>query len=278
MPKPVAGPSQWLIDALANEHWYQDVGPTWRGLPTSTRVKEERKKRARLLRKHKLHALSIQLDKCAPRNRCLSGSCPECGRAFQRYVAAKSSELLVPHTDYTVASIVSSKRRLVGDLARFDMGQHADRLTRALERGRALLAIGGVDFSLNEYPGTKRPGRWKPHFYVLIHASNRQRWERVLRLHYPRTLLTPRPVLIQSWDGNIAAPGYALKTDFVRRITISTQRFARGKYRRCNNTRDDRLRSIERAELYNYLHEIGLEARLFLFGVSTVKGGFDVTP
>lgn len=276
MPPPITRPSRWLIDALTDEQWYQDVEPTWDSLPTSAQAQADRAKRARLLRKHKLHALSIQLGRCAPRARCFSGSCPECGRAFQRYIAAKASELLVPHTDYAVASVVGRKRLFVGEISRFDIVQHKDRLSRALERGRVLMAIGGVDFSLNEYPGKTRPSRWKPHLYLLIHASNRERWERILRVRYIRTGLTPRPIVIKSWNGSLAAPGYALKTDFVRRIAISTDRYARGKYRRCNNTRDDRLRSIERAELYSYLHEIGLEARLFLFGVTKVEGGLDV--
>jgi hypothetical protein len=268
--------SKWLVDGLADEHWFGDARPKWKHLPTSAKAKIERIKRSRLLRKHGGSALGTVIANCAPRARCLSGCCPECGRALQRFFAAGCKKLLLPSHEYDAVSIVGRTHRQLGSLDTLSTEKFQSHLSRALRKGHAGIAVGGIDFSFNEYPGTKQLSRWVPQFWLLIHNANRTRWENVLRKQYPTRVLVPRPIKIQSWDGNIAAAGYALKTNFIRRRTIQTERYARGKYRPCQNTTNDRLRAIERVELYRYLHAIGLEARIVLFDISKIKGGFDV--
>lgn len=276
MNSPNYPPSEWLVSSLANERWFGDGQPKWQHLPTSAQAKIERIKRSRLLKKHGSAPLGTLLAECAPRARCFSGCCPECGRALQRFFAEKVGALLVPPSEYDTVSIVGRTRRRFGQLDTLALPAFKRHLVRTLQRGQASLAVGGIDFSFNEYPGTKHISRWVPQFWLLIHNANRARWERVLREKYPSRILVPRPVRIKSWDGCIAAAGYALKANFSLRRTTRTQRYARGKYRPCQNTSNDKLRAAERVELFKYLHKVGLEARLVLFDVTKIEGGFDV--
>lgn len=276
MNSPNPPPSEWLVRSLANERWFGDGLPKWEHLPTSAQAKIERIKRSRLLKKHGSAQLGTLLAECAPRARCLSGCCPECGRALQRFFALNAKELLSPHHEYDVVSIVGRTYRRFGRLHTLPIQRFGARLLRALRKGRAGIAIGGIDFSFNEYPVTGDYSRWVPQLWLLAHNANRSRWEHVLRAKYPAHKLVPRPVRIKPWDGHIKATGYALKTNFARRKSIKTERYARGKLRPCRDSRDDRLRAAERVELYRYLHCVGLEARIVLFDVTKVEGGFDV--
>ena len=268
--------SEWLVRSLANERWFGDGQPQWDHLPTSAQTKTERIKRSRLLKKHGSAQLGTLLANCAPHARCFSGCCPECGRALQRFVAAQCEKLLVPSKEYDAVSVVGRTHRRLGRLHTLSVYKFQRYLRRALRKGHAGIAVGGLDLSFNEFPRTKQVSRWVPQFWLLIHNANRARWENVLRKKYPARALVPRPIKIQSWDGNIAAAGYALKTSFIRRRTIQTGRYARGEYLACQNTTHDRLRAAERVELFRYLHKIGLEARIVLLDVDKVEGGFDV--
>lgn len=269
-------PSRWLIRALANKRWFTDHEPNWPHLPTAQEAREERKQRIRLLRKHKHYTVADALNRCAPRARCFSGCCPVCGRAFQRFIATSAHEILDQSNDYDVASVVGRVRVPTGQLSQFDLRSYRRRLESTLSRARVGLAIGGVDFSLNEFPVSKLASRWVPHFYLLAHNSNRARWETELRRNYPCSRAVPRPIRIAPWDGNIRSCGYMLKMRFDRRIEVlAEQRNANG-YRRFKDTRKDKLRSTERAEIYAYLHSIGLEARLILIDAIKKAGGFDV--
>lgn len=269
-------PNSWLKNLLSNERWYGPGSPRWTSLSNATQASEERLKRIRILKKHGATELASVLDRCSIRGRCLSGACPECGRAFQRAFAANAAGILVPHQLFDAVSIVGGSSRFAGNLREMSAEAFTKRLSRRLKESGVKLAVGGIDFSFNEYPTKSRRSRWVPQFWLLVDNTNRSRWEKHLRAAYQPTSLVPRPLKIMTWDGNAAALGYALKTNFARRITTQTRRFARGQYRVCQNTRYDRLRAAERVELFTYLHESGLEARLVLFEVSKIEGGFDV--
>jgi hypothetical protein len=268
--------TNWLRRMLSNESWYGTGSPLWKSLTNPTEARDERRKRIRVLKKHGATELASVLSSCAPRDRCLSGACPECGRAFQRAFTANAAGILVPHQLFDAVSIVGGSFRFAGNLQKLSAEAFIKRLSRRLKDAGVKLAVGGIDLSFNEYPTKSRRSRWVPQFWLLVDNTNRSRWEKRLRAAYQPTSLVPRPLKIIAWDGNAAALGYALKTNFARRITTQTQRFARGQYRVCQNTRYDRLRAAERVELFTYLHEVGLEARLVLFEVSKIEGGFDV--
>lgn len=266
----------WLKRILSSERWFGEGIPRWTSLANSAEAKEERLKRVRVLRKHGANELASALAACAPQARCLSGACPECGRAFQRAFVSKAARILAPHQLFDAVSIIGRSFRFAGNLHQLSAEAFLKRLSRRLRNSGVKLAVGGIDFSFNEYPTKNRRSRWVPQFWLLMDNTNRSRWEKHLRAAYRPTSLVPRPLKIIAWDGNAAALGYALKTNFARRITTRSKRFARGEFRVCQNTKYEKLRSAERAELFVYLDEIGLEGRLVLFGVEKTKASFDV--
>ncbi|WP_166301483.1 hypothetical protein [Bradyrhizobium sp. 2S1] len=152
-------PSPWLAKNLADERWFGDGQPNWKYLPSVEKAQIERQQRVRLLKKHGHLELMTVLAACAPGTRCLSGCCPECGRAMQRFVATKASQLLTPYNEYDVASIIGRTQRLQGNLRTLPAAKFRDHLLRTLRRGRAGLALGGIDFSFNEFPATDRLAR-----------------------------------------------------------------------------------------------------------------------
>src|SRR5436190_81060 len=74
---------------LSDERWYRDGPPAWAGAPTQADAQEDRKacvKRLNRLRSFKNStALATLLASCSPGDRCMSGACPECSPAFQRW-------------------------------------------------------------------------------------------------------------------------------------------------------------------------------------------------
>ena len=61
---------------------------------------------------------------------------------------------------------------------------------------------------------------------------------------------------------------YSLKMHFKRRISNTRPR--KGEKTKCRNTGNDKLRVDQRTELYKYLHQGGLAARIIFRGIKPV--------
>jgi hypothetical protein len=87
-----------IARVLADEAYYGDGAPTWNGAPTSSDATLARKRSAKRLRRFArefpdAEELANTLDECMPGRRCMSGACPECGRALQRFMVAEIQKL-----------------------------------------------------------------------------------------------------------------------------------------------------------------------------------------
>jgi hypothetical protein len=95
----------WVPKAIAEE----DQKPNcilWKGGPTEDDQIAERLRRIKLCRKHQnefpsLKVIADRLERCAPKARCCSGACPECGRLLQRWFVRKSKALIRDAIDKT---------------------------------------------------------------------------------------------------------------------------------------------------------------------------------
>jgi hypothetical protein len=82
-----------VVQVLREEHWFGENEPAWDGAPLSQQAFTKR-----LVQIKRLHRfardlpdatpLARLLETCVPRHRCMSGACPECIRAFQRWFVA----------------------------------------------------------------------------------------------------------------------------------------------------------------------------------------------
>lgn len=257
----------WIRRALRNESLFSDSSPRWAGLPSHKQACRERQARVRLFRKYGAHDLALILTRCNRNARCASGSCPACNRALQRHLVAQAFPVLQPHAEFVIASLIPDVSASLGQLAQLPIAEFTGLIESHLSNSRIHFCVGGIDFSYNEHRRNRFAAHWAPHVWLLIHKYNRPRWEALLRRHFRRTKTIPRPVMIKSWDGDLAAIGYSLKYKFGRRISGIDVRSAGT--RRCNVTDYDRLRSKERFELYSYLHEIGLGKRILVMGLET---------
>lgn len=256
-------PDALLRDELT-ENFFGDDGPKWKSQPTSGEAKDERIRRARLFRKHSANYLAEKLSACEPENRCLSGACPECCRATQRFFVRRVYSSLTPASDYSLVSLVPSVSTKVGALDRLSIADFRRDIASRLSESRLSFAFGGIDFSLNEHEDGMFEPYWSPHVWLVVSNFMRDRWSTLLSLSFPRTANVPRPTRILAWDGKRRALGYALKYSFSRRISCSTSRSYKSGVRRCQNTRNDELRSSERFELYSYLDQVSIGSRVFL--------------
>ena len=87
-----------IARALADEFWFGNKPPGWPGAPTAADAKKARKRYIKRLRRFtpdfpEAKKLAKILARCKRRRRCMSGACPECGRAFQRWFVAEVKNL-----------------------------------------------------------------------------------------------------------------------------------------------------------------------------------------
>ena len=146
----------------------------------------------------------------------------------------------------------------------------ADQLIEAIEAAKISKAIGGFDITLNEHQKRKFAPHWQPHAWILVPKKEIRRRHMTFRKHFPKAIPTVcKPVMIKRFNGNLAGIAYALKGDFSRRISLPKARRRDGKGR-SRNVRYRPLRARQKLELMLMLDRIGLESRVFLYGVEVI--------
>ena len=93
-----ASPPKLIIEILTDESLFGDGTPLWERAPTAD---EAKCKRLRLINRLRRFAaefpgaaeLADRLNACRPNDRCTSGACPECARAFQAWLVLQLQRL-----------------------------------------------------------------------------------------------------------------------------------------------------------------------------------------
>jgi hypothetical protein len=263
----------WVKTALSQERLFGNGWPHWTNLPSAEEAEEARRKRVRFLKKDRIGADPLRseianvLDTCEPRERCLSGACPECGRAFAKFMVAEADALFKRRPSrrptVLVCSVIPNAFVSLGDILHADNDKSQSTLKRALSGYGATVALGGVDCSFNEHQYHEFDPRWSLHFWFLLEEVDGNDLRLALKNKYSSNEFVRRPVKIVPWDGGLEALGYAFKSEFHRRQTYKSVRHGRTS----QNTRHLPLRAIERLYLFSFLHQIGLASRAFLFGI-----------
>ena len=133
-------------------------------------------------------------------------------------------------------------------------------------------ALGGFDISINEHLTGDFAPHWRPHAWIFIKSRElTKKAERRLRKHFPADpLLIPKPVMIKRFNRSLTAIAYALKGDFQRRVTLPKNTNRDGSTKKRRNVRYRPLRAKQKLELLMMLDRIGLESRVFLYGVEVI--------
>jgi hypothetical protein len=271
-------------DVLADERWYGDGHPSWPNAPTAEEAEKRRLFCAKRLRRFKLSPealkLAARLKDCRRGERCQSGACPECGRAFQRWFV-HSTTALISASDYSghlvSVSIVPPRARVPScDITSLSMADST--VTQALQDStEADWMIGGIDVSLNDDTQKGLQEEWQLQLYGIAMVKNRDALGSRLRSKFERTKEVFRPVQIKPCDGSARVISYAYKPEFVRRIAYHATITSKGKARKCWMTRKVSLRTRLHAGLMEWLGAVGLLQRLYLFRIQTVKATSGVT-
>jgi hypothetical protein len=279
-----------ILSGEVGRRFYGDGPPQWRqgrnGQPpkTAAEARRERHRLALALRRDASRAalaLAEKLEGCRQGRRCLSGACPVCGRALQRMFVHATPSLAERHDgDMEAINLVSATGAIpYRRLDEHDVFERIERrLRRALDRLR-LLAVGGFDISANEHEADEFEPHWMPHAWILAPGRRARRVENELRDWFPNTDTVPRPVHMKRFDGNPAGFAYALKPDFLRRISLEPATLPDGS-RSTHSTRGKPIWGEPRVELALALDRAGLDARLFLRGYELViaDGDVDIVP
>jgi hypothetical protein len=266
-----------VTEILTNELWYGDGQPSWHRAPSAEQAVHKRIAYIKRLRRfadtlRSATATANRLETCAPHHRCMSGACPECNRAFQRWFVHSTEQLInvpEPQGELITASIVFPSGWVPFQLTNTLSMENLKRaVTRSIEGSSDVeWIVGGVDISLNDDRQKSLGLGWQVQLYAIAMVNDREAFGLLLRKQFHQTARISRPVQIKTCDGSLEAISYAFKTDFVRRIAYRGQTTTNGKSREYWTTRKVSLPPIDHADLLVRLHTLGLAQRLYLRGV-----------
>lgn len=268
--------SPLIYRVLTRGRPFGDEAPTWLRAVRSEDARKAREKVVKRLRRFAddfpdAAQLAKTLEDCRPGHRCMSGACPECGRALQRWFVGQAQKLASAHpTDLWAVSVAFAEDRAPEDRL------HTLHTTRILKGLRYVLgkssdiswAAGGIDLSLND--DTQKGGNtsWVPQFYGFVATPNIAVLTDLLRKRYPKTEQSPRPVRIVECDGSTKALSYAFKPAFVRRISYKDT----GHHGRWD-TRKVSLSPKHHVQAMLWQYQNGFSGRLFFQQLRTTRVG-----
>ena len=263
-----------LDKILIDERRYGNGEPTWGGQLSAEIANAKRQKLVKRLRKvsgafAKAAELADSVEKCASRRRCKSQACPECTRAFQRWFVASVSEFAradAKRGHHLVALSLAPPAAYAspGRLSTLDMEKINSELCESLFRD-SNVQWGAVcaDISLNDLTQKGLKVIWQAQFYGFLKVRDKNELLRTLRAAFPSCEAVSRPVRLRKYDASRYATSYALKTEFVRRISYWD---SNGRYP-CWHTRKCTLKAREHIELMIMLAECGFEKRVIFYGI-----------
>ena len=188
---------------LADEYWFGNNPPGWPGAPTADDAKKARKRYIKRLKRFfpqfpEAAKLAKILARCKRRRRCMSGACPECGRAFQRWFVAEVKDLASNKSllTFTALSIAFPRHRTAED--KLDTLNTTKMKRDVTETIKDLDLIhwmaGGIDLSLNDDTQKNHGVLWQPQFYGFADVTSREVLSKVLRDRFIASKPAPRPV------------------------------------------------------------------------------------
>lgn len=269
-----------VLQGRGSSVWFGDGEPLWtqgqqhKPPKSSAEAYQERLKLIKVLERNRPNypagsEVRQVLRACTSTSRCMSGACPECMRAFQRwFVASTANYLRDSDQEFKVASLIDEAfKASEGRLTReFRSNRYRKKIENVLIDAGIKTALIGIDFSMNEHRGGAFQPHWQPHLWVIAPKQELAQGNGILRYHLRRSENVPRPVMIKAFNGDNKGIAYTIKTDFQRRISLpKSDPQDVNKARR--NTRDRDLKSNQKTELAILLHKLKLRRRLLTHGL-----------
>src|SRR4051812_34516994 len=237
MPRPTEIPhhrnsKKRVQRILSQERHFRNGPPHWlegkkkRPCQTTAEAQIERRKTVKRLRRFgkensEALALASRLEACAPRQRCGSGACPECARAWQRWfvIAIRNFLESEPRRPVTVLNPIHVSGKIEpGSLCDPNVLENAREAIRAaLIDARIPGGAFGLDISFNEDRDGGFEPHWQLHLRGLIVGRISQRRKSRFWSHFPKSSEIPKPRRSGEWDGDLSGIAYSMKPILVRR-------------------------------------------------------------
>jgi len=202
----------------------------------------------------------------------MSGACPECGRAFQRWFVEQTQTLAdaSPYRLISLSLAFAEQRVREGKLTSLDTASIKKALSYTLDKSRGFdWVVGGIDLSLNDDSQKGYGIAWQPQLYAFAATTDSKSLTDCLRKRYPRSVEVPRPVQLKECDGSTEVLSYGFKSAFVRRIAYKDPQ---GRW----NTRKVFLPPKRDVQAMCWMHSQGFAGRLFLKGARMTRVGDSV--
>jgi hypothetical protein len=222
--------------------------------------------------------LAERLASCRAGHPCLSGACPICGQTFQRWSVAEITRIVQERRDVNVVkpqrttimaiSIVPRGAFMPHDLLnRRDLGAIMNSITSKVENTDLVLwGIFGLDISFNDLAAKGYEIGFQAQLYGFVETTNGRKLHRLLSKAFPKSHFVARPIYTKRFDGTAKGASYALKFQFVRRVSYLDQS---GRW----NTRKVSLKAPEHVKLMLALDRLGLHRRIETIGLHPCQFG-----
>jgi hypothetical protein len=266
--------------------WTISKGKPWQRPSSSARqAKKRRKATVFKLRWHANHAallagsptpmtvaasaLADKLDACVPPKRpCLSGACPVCIRAQQRWFVTETLHVMQPYVRHgyqaqALSLVPECGMTPVDSLSSFDIDKFLDAIRQALKACGIKHYKLGLDVSLNHRAGVVSPKIWQLQMWGFFHEPETHWREQLVAMIDPKGGVK-RPVEVKKRDSLKATAAYGVKSTFNRRESFLKANLHREDRGECWDTRDRHLRDDAWVELMLFLDRIGLQRRIVL--------------
>jgi hypothetical protein len=203
----------------------------------------------------------------------MSGACPECMHAFQRWFVASVDAFARSghaHNELVTVRISFQPNR---DQGFFEIAPDAVKklgdVTPALEGNPSTVKwmAGGMDFGLSNLLQKNIGMVWKPQLCAIASVSDLTLFRSLLQKQFPKSDLVTMPVRVEPCDGSLSSFSTAYSTEFFERLAYRRRSTRNGNTREFWSTRKLRLAEIDRSCLLVWLHEIGFMRRMYLWGV-----------
>jgi hypothetical protein len=218
--------------------------------------------------------LEAKLLACKPAHPCLSGACPICMRAQQRFLVMASISILPQlHGPFdrrgelppmTISIVPDFGRVPLAGLGNFDIRKFVEETRTALRFAHIERYVFGLDVSLNHDDGKPEEAYWQLQWWGFFDAPSglwSRPWRQRLKVWVNTSRVVSRPVRVVLPNSPEAAAAYGLKSNFVRRVSFSKE-YPYLDRNNCRDTRDRLLRGEAWVDLMLFLDRIGLEGRL----------------
>ena len=269
--------SPLIAMALDDEGLFRDGAPDWEKAPKAQTAVEARLRAAKRLWRFKISfpqaaRLAAILASCVPGRRCLSGGCPECGRAMQRWFVQQAQTLAAtsPYPLISISLALAEQRTPEDGLHSLHTPTIKKAISYTLGKANDLeWVVGGIDLSLNDDSQKGSDIGWQPQLFAYVATGNPKSLSDVLRKRYPPTAQAPRPLQIKECDGSPEAFSYGFKSVFVRRIAYKDPQ---GRW----NTRKVFLPPKSDVQAMCWMHNVGFGGRIFLKNIRMTRVGHHV--